>query len=49
MTRSPRAAQEPLIDEPVVHDDVGAAQQREPAHGDEARIAGPRADERNRA
>src|SRR5205085_6593654 len=42
-----RLVEEPRIDEPVVDHDVRAPEQREAAHGHEARVAGPGADERH--
>src|SRR5205823_15107337 len=43
--RARRLAKQPPVDEPIVDDDVGAAQQRQATNGHEAGIARPRADE----
>jgi hypothetical protein len=44
----PRVEQQPRRHQVVVDDDVGPLQAGEPVHGDEPRVAGTRADERNR-
>src|SRR5439155_11136466 len=47
--RARRFGEQPRIDEPVIDDDLRPPQQRKPANGHEAGIAGPRPDESDHA